>query len=304
MSEQGDAMTKATSMSAAEGAGQVTVLGLGDMGSAIARTFLERGFRTTVWNRTAAKAAPLADAGATAAATAAEAVAASPLVVVCLLDGAAVDEVLASVDTAVAGKVLVNVTSGSPAQARAHERWAVERGAQYIDGKVMGDPPDVGKPHVVFPFSGSRAAYEAHEPTLRVLGGIAYHGEDAGAAAVEFMAQVGMGFDLLLGFLHTLKLVQREGVDVAAFTDRLAASVAAYPPLLTSMAQAVKSGEYGPDLGSLDVQAALMDDLISHRESVGVEAVRMREVKTLMDHRIATGHGAQGFSSLFELLGK
>ncbi len=83
MSEQADTMTKATSMSAAEGAGQVTVLGLGDMGSAIARTFLERGFRTTVWNRTAAKAAPLADAGATAAATAAEAVAASPLVVVC-----------------------------------------------------------------------------------------------------------------------------------------------------------------------------------------------------------------------------
>ncbi|MEU5580157.1 NAD(P)-binding domain-containing protein [Streptomyces huasconensis] len=297
-------MTKATSMSAAEGAGQVTVLGLGDMGSAIARTFVERGFRTTVWNRTAAKAAPLADAGATAAATAAEAVAASPLVVVCLLDGAAVDEVLASVGTAIAGKVLVNVTSGSPAQARAHERWAVGRGAQYIDGKVMGDPPDVGKPHVVFPFSGSRAAYEAHEPTLQVLGGIAYHGEDAGAAAVEFMAQVGMGFDLLLGFLHTLKLVQREGVDVAAFTDRLAASVAAYPPLLTSMAQAVKSGEYGPDLGSLDVQAALMDDLISHRESVGVEAVRMREVKTLMDRRITAGHGAQGFSSLFELLRK
>ncbi|MBM7169304.1 NAD(P)-dependent oxidoreductase [Streptomyces sp. G44] len=303
MSEQGDTMT-ATSVSAAEGAGQVTVLGLGAMGSAIARTFLERGFRTTVWNRTAAKAAPLADAGATVAATAAEAVAASPLVVVCLLDGAAVDEVLASVDTAVAGKALVNVTSGSPAQARAHERWAVERGAQYIDGKVMGDPPDVGKPHVVFPFSGSRAAYEAHEPTLRVLGGIAYHGEDAGAAAVEFMAQVGMGFDLLIGFLHTLKLVQREGVDVAAFTDRLATSVAAYPPLLTSMAQAVKSGEYGPDLGSLDVQAALMDDLISHRESVGVEAVRMREVKDLMDRRIADGHGDQGFSSLFELLAK
>ncbi|MFH8560590.1 NAD(P)-dependent oxidoreductase [Streptomyces sp. NPDC017988] len=293
-----------TSVPAEGAARKVTVLGLGDMGSAIARTFVEHGFHATVWNRTASKSAPLAEAGATAAATAAEAVAASPLVVICLLDGTAVDEVLASVDTAVAGKVLVNVTSGSPAQARTYERWAGERGAEYIDGKVMGDPPDVGKPHVVFPFSGSRAAYEAHEPTLRVLGGVAYHGEDAGAAAVEFMAQVAMGFDLLIGFLHTLKLVQAEGVDVTEFTDRLAASVAAYPPLLTSMAEAVKSGEYGPDLGSLDVQAALMDDLISHRESVGVDSARMREVKTLMTRRIAEGHGDQGFSSLFELLGK
>ncbi|WPO71908.1 NAD(P)-dependent oxidoreductase [Streptomyces sp. KN37] len=293
-----------TSVPAEGAARKVTVLGLGDMGSAIARTFVEHGFRTTVWNRTASKSAPLVEAGATAAATAAEAVAASPLVVICLLDGTAVDEVLASVDTAVAGKVLVNVTSGSPAQARAYERWAGERGAEYIDGKVMGDPPDVGKPHVVFPFSGSRAAYEAHEPTLRVLGGVVYHGGDPGAAAVEFMAQVAMGFELLIGFLHTLKLVQAEGVDVTGFTDRLAASVAAYPPLLTSMAEAVKSGEYGPDLGSLDVQAALMDDLISHRESVGVESVRMREVKTLMTRRITEGHGDQGFSSLFELLGK
>ena len=45
-----------------------------------------------------------------------------------------------------------------------------------------------------------------------------------------------------------------------------------------------------------------MDDLIEHRESAGVESVRMREVKSLMDRRVAQGHGDQGFSSIFELL--
>ncbi|WOX24250.1 NAD(P)-dependent oxidoreductase [Streptomyces solicathayae] len=281
---------------------RVTVLGLGDMGSAIARTFLDRGFATTVWNRTASKAAPLVEAGAGSAATAAEAVAASPLVVVCLLDGTAVDEVLASVESAVTGKVLVNVTSGSPAQARANELWAKEHGAAYIDGKIMGDPPYVGTERVMFPFSGSAKAYEAHEPTLKALGGIAYHGEDAGAAAVEFMAQVAFAYELLIGFLHVLKLVRAEGLDVRAFTERAAGSLAAFPGLLDSMAEAVADGAYGPDLGSLNVQAALMNDMIAHRASVGVEAVRMREVKDLMDRRIAAGHGDQGFSSLFELL--
>jgi 3-hydroxyisobutyrate dehydrogenase-like beta-hydroxyacid dehydrogenase len=281
---------------------QVSVLGLGAMGSAIASTFVDRGRRTTVWNRTASRSAPLVDAGATAAPTAAEAVVASPLVVVCLLDGAAVDQVLGMVDAAVAGKVLVNLTSGSPAQARANERWARERGAEYLDGKIMGDPPYVGTPNVGFPFSGSRGAFEAHEPTLRLLGSVAYHGEDPGSAAVEFMAQVAVGYEFLIGFLHALRLVQAEGADVAEFAERVAGSLAGYPPLLTSFGKAVESGEYGPDLGSLDVQAALMDDMISHRESLGVEAVRMREVKDLMDRRIAGGHGDQGFSSLFELL--
>jgi 3-hydroxyisobutyrate dehydrogenase-like beta-hydroxyacid dehydrogenase len=285
-------------------ASPVTVLGLGDMGSAIAKTFVDRGYRTTVWNRTASKSAPLVDAGATAAATAAEAVAASPLVVVCLLDSAAVDEVLGSVDGAVTGKVLVNLTSGSPGQARANERWASERGAEYLDGKIMGDPPYVGTPHIMFPFSGSRSAFDAHEPTLQVLGSITYHGADAGSAAVEFMAQVAVGYEFLIGFLHALRLVQAEGADVAEFAERVAGSLAGYPPLLTSIGKAVKSGEYPPDLGSLNVQAALMDDMISHRESVGVEAVRMREVKELMDRRIAGGHGSQGFSSLFEVLAK
>ncbi|MEV4839822.1 NAD(P)-binding domain-containing protein [Nonomuraea sp. NPDC049486] len=283
---------------------QVTVLGLGEMGSAIARTFVGRGYRTTVWNRTSSRSTPLVESGASAAATATEAVAASPLVIVCLLDNTAVEEVLASVEPAVAGKVLVNVTSGSAGQARANERWAREHGAEYIDGKIMGDPPYVGTPDVMFPFSGSRGAFDAHEPTLRELGAIAYHGEDAGLAAVEFMAQVAVGYELLIGYLHVLRLVQAEGVDVVEFTERVAGSVAMYPSLLTSMGKAVQSGEYAPDLGPLNVQAALMDDLINHRESLGVEAVRMKEVKELMDRRIAGGHGDQGFSSLFELLGR
>ncbi|MFJ1454989.1 NAD(P)-dependent oxidoreductase [Nocardia sp. N2S4-5] len=280
----------------------VTVLGLGAMGSAIAGTFVDRGYRTTVWNRTARKTAPLVDAGATAAATAAEAVAASRLVVVCLLDSSAVDEVLNSVDSAIAGKVLVNVTSGAPAQARANERWANERGAEYLDGKLMGDPPYMGTPNILLPFSGSRDAFDTYEATLRTLGTVTYHGSDSGAAAVEFMAQVAVGYELLLGFLHTLRLVRAEGLDVAEFAERVAGSVAAYPALLTSIGKAVHDGVYPPDLGPLDVQAALMDDLIGHRESVGVEAARMREVKRLMDHRIAEGHGEQGFSSLFEEL--
>jgi 3-hydroxyisobutyrate dehydrogenase-like beta-hydroxyacid dehydrogenase len=281
---------------------RVSVLGLGEMGSAIAKTFVDRGYRTTVWNRTASKSAPLVDAGATAAATAAEAVAASPLVVVCVLDSAAVDEVLDAVDGAVAGRVLVNLTSGSPGHARTIERWASECGAEYLDGKILGDPPYVGTPNVLFPFSGSRSAFDAHESTLRELGSITYHGEDAGLAAVEFLAQVAVGYELLIGFLHALRLVQAEGVDVAEFAERVAGTMAGYAPLLTSIGKAVESGEYPPDLGPLDVQAALMDDLISHRVSIGVEAVRMREVKELMDRRIAGGHGQEGFASLFELL--
>ncbi|NGN91183.1 NAD(P)-dependent oxidoreductase [Nocardioides sp. KC13] len=280
----------------------VTVIGMGNMGSAVARAYLERGYRTTVWNRTADKAEALADAGAAVASTAAKAVAASPVTVLSLLDNTAVEDVLESVGDAASGRTLVSLTSGSPAQARANEAWATEHGAAYVDGKVMGDPPDVGTSRISLAFSGDRDAFEAVEPVLTELGSLTYHGPDSGFAAVEFNAQVAMGYEFLIGYLHTLSLVEAEGMDLEAFTDRLAGSLNGYAGLLRMMAGAIKSGTYGPDLGSLDVQAALMDDLIGHRESTGVETVRMREVKSLMDRRIAQGHGDQGFSSMFELL--
>jgi len=282
----------------------VTVLGLGDMGSAIARVFLDCGHPTTVWNRTASRSAPLIEAGASAAVTAGEAVAASPLVVLCVLDYAAVDEVLSAVGDAASGKALVNVTSGSPSRARAIQRWASEHCVDYLDGGVMGDPPDLGSEHVMLPFSGSRSVFDVHEATLRELGTATYYGDDAGMASVEFMAQVAVGYELLVGYLHTLRLVQKEGVDVVEFATRVASTVPAYPPLLKAIGEAVRAGEYPPDLGPLSVQAALMDDLVDHRRSLGVDTVRMREVKELMDRRVADGHGHghEGFSSLFPLL--
>ena len=282
---------------------QVAVIGLGNMGSAIARTFLDRGHRTTVWNRTASRTGPLAAAGAAVAKTAKEAVAASPLVVICLLDTTAVDAVRETIADAIAGRVLVNVTSGSPAQARSTAAWAHRHGAAYIDGGLLGDPPYVGSPQMMLSFSGDHGAWEAHRPILEELGTVAYHGEDPGSAGVEFLAQVAVGYEFLIGLLHTFDLVRAEGVDVAAFAERVAGSIGGYVPLVKAFGAAVASGEYGPDLGSLDVQAALMDDLISHRESLGIDVVRMREVKRLMDRRIADGHGDQGFSSLFEVLG-
>ncbi|MCJ7780453.1 MAG: NAD(P)-binding domain-containing protein, partial [Acidimicrobiia bacterium] len=72
----------------------VTVIGLGAMGSALAATLIEKGHAVTVWNRTAAKAAPLVSAGAVQAATPRDAVAASPVTIVCVGGYADTREVL------------------------------------------------------------------------------------------------------------------------------------------------------------------------------------------------------------------
>jgi 3-hydroxyisobutyrate dehydrogenase-like beta-hydroxyacid dehydrogenase len=172
----------------------VSVIGLGAIGTAIASTLLERGYATTVWNRTTSKTAHLADAGAEVAVTPAEAVAASPITIICMLDTGGVHAVFSTLNEGIEDRVLVNVTSGSPSQARDLAVWAEERGATYIDGGIMGAPQQMGTPRMTLSFSGDRGAFDAHRRTLEDLGSVGYYGEDAGLAAVEFMAQVAVGY--------------------------------------------------------------------------------------------------------------
>ena len=84
---------------------QIGVAGLGAMGSAIAARLMEVGHQVTVWNRTAAKTAPLAEAGAKAVASPAAVAAASEAVITILTDGAAIDAVYHSLSGLLSGDV-------------------------------------------------------------------------------------------------------------------------------------------------------------------------------------------------------
>jgi len=144
----------------------VSVLGLGDMGTAIARTLADRGHHTTVWNRSARDA----PTGTRRVASPTEAVAASPVTLVCVLDQPAARETLEAAGAALAGRVVVNLTSGTPAQARETAAWLGEHGAEHLDGSVMADPENVGTPQTSFLYSGSQPAFDTHRTMLDSLG--------------------------------------------------------------------------------------------------------------------------------------
>jgi 3-hydroxyisobutyrate dehydrogenase-like beta-hydroxyacid dehydrogenase len=165
----------------------VTVVGLGAMGTALARAFLATGRPTTVWNRSPEKSAALAG-GAVPAGTIREAIEASRLVVVCLLDHRSVHEVLDAAGDALAGRVLVNLTNGTPEQARELDGWAAEREAEYLGGGIMAVPPMIATPAAFVLYSGLRRAFDAHRATLQDLGESHFVGDDPGLAGLHDLA--------------------------------------------------------------------------------------------------------------------
>ena len=127
---------------------------------------LRDGHRVTVWNRTSAKAEPLVRDGAVLAASAASAVGASPIVIVCVDDYEVTRQILDTkeVAPALAGRVLVQLSTGSPQDARDSEAWARERGADYLDGAIMATPSQMGRPDTTIFVSGADATFRKSEP--------------------------------------------------------------------------------------------------------------------------------------------
>ncbi|GAA4905905.1 NAD(P)-dependent oxidoreductase [Streptomyces coeruleoprunus] len=278
----------------------VTVLGLGQMGSALAGTLLTAGHPTTVWNRTAAKADAMAARGAHRAATVAEAVAASELLLVCVLDHAAVRELLDPVAGELAGRTLVNVTSGSPEQAREMARWAAGHGAAYLDGGIMTTPPGVGDPAHMFLYSGSPEAFAAHRETLAVLGDPVDLGPDAGLASLYDAGLLGLMWSVFGGWLHATALVGADGVAAGAFTPVAVRWLRTVAGFMETYAGQIDAGHYPGDDATIDVQLAAIDHLLHAGRERGVDG-RLPELhRELMAKAVADGNGSDSYARIIE----
>ncbi|MES9606433.1 NAD(P)-binding domain-containing protein [Actinomadura sp. NPDC000929] len=276
----------------------VTVLGLGLMGQALAGAFLKAGHPVTVWNRTASKADPLVAAGARPAPTAGDALRSGPLAIICLTDYPAVREVLDASEPD--GTTLVNLTSGSSAQAREAARWAERRGARYLDGAIMAVPPAIGTAEAVILHSGPRRDFEEHESTLGALGTITHLGEDPGLASLYDVAGLAMMWSILNAWLQGTALLGTAGVDAATyapFAQQIAGVVGGWLP---GYAEQIDRGSYPAEVSALETDARAMAHLVEESEAAGVDAALPKLFKAMADRAIAAGHGAEQYPVLID----
>ncbi|MEV6805445.1 NAD(P)-binding domain-containing protein [Streptomyces sp. NPDC051132] len=279
----------------------LTLLGTGAMGTALGRAWLAAGHPLTVWNRTPGRTAALTAEGAVAAGSAAEAVAANRLVVVCLLDDASVGTALA--DAGLAGRDLVNLTTGTPADARARAAWAEERGARFLDGGIMAVPPMIGAPGAFVFYSGHPELFAEHQATLAVPAGTEYTGADAGLAALYDVALLSGMYGMFAGLTHAFALVR--GTEVAP--ENLAAPLVRWLDAMAGSAHdtaaRLTSGDYTTGVVShLAMQVAGSETLVRTAAEQGVSAELLTPFLELMRRRLADGHGAEDTTGLVDLL--
>jgi 3-hydroxyisobutyrate dehydrogenase-like beta-hydroxyacid dehydrogenase len=282
--------------------GNLTVLGLGAMGSAVATRLRETGYAVTVWNRTAAKAGPHVAAGSTAAATVAEAADAGDVVFVVLLDHAGVREHLDPAADRLRGKVVVNLTTTTPNQSRETAAWAAAHGIAYLDGAIMAVPDMIGTPGARLLYSGAENAYAIARPALETLGGAEFAGADPGVAALKDMALLAAMDLMLLGYLQAIAMMRTAGAAAADTAAEVEDWLAAMLPYGKEIAAIVDGGTYDSGGQSVDFDRAGIGSLITASREQGVGAALLEPHRKLLDELAAAGHGASDWPRIIDRL--
>jgi 3-hydroxyisobutyrate dehydrogenase len=279
----------------------VSIFGLGAMGTALASHFLEGKYKVAVWNRSPGKASPLLDKGATLSQTAVDGLNASDLIIICLLDNAAVQATLDGALDHLQGKTIVNLTNGTPDQAGKLSELIVSHGARYIDGGIMATPSMVGSPYAIVLYSGSPDAFKAAEADLSVLGKCVFLGEDAGSASLHDLALLSGMYGLFSGFLHATALV-RSSTPAVKFTDLMVPLLGAMLEYTKGMAKQIDEGKYASEGTNLAMQLVAIKNIIDVSAAQQVSADFIRPMKEFMEKAVAAGHGGDDISALIDFV--
>lgn len=280
---------------------ELTILGIGPMGSALALALRRAGRTLTLWNRTRARAEAHRGDGVQVATSAAAAVAAAPIVLVCVTDYAASLDVLAAAD--LTDKVLVQLSTGTPQEARDAEAWATGRGASYLDGAILAVPGQIGAPEATIFVSGAPAAFAASEAPLRQLAGIVqYLGAAVGAASALDLAFLSHLFGGLLGFYHGARICEAEGLSVGGLGAMLAAVAPAIGGMVAHDAGRIESGHYTDPESSLATCARGTDLILRHSREAGLDPQIAGLAAAVFDRGRRAGLGERSPAALVELL--
>jgi 3-hydroxyisobutyrate dehydrogenase-like beta-hydroxyacid dehydrogenase len=280
----------------------ITVIGLGEMGSAIAAAFVGAGHTTTVWNRTPGRAGALVATGAREAATLRDAVAASPLVLVSVTGHEAARAVLTAAGDTLRGRAVLNLTDGTSAEARATAELAGRLGADYLHGQIMTIAPGVGHPEATVFVGGAEQVYERHRAAVGLLGGGAkLVSDDPGVPALYGMAVHDTMWGALNGFLHATALVTSAGIPASTFLDQAGPAITGLltnlPPLT---ADEVDRGEYATEYGALKAHLPSVDDVVRESRDLGVDDELPGYTHALVAGAVDAGHGNDSYSRLID----
>ena len=275
-------------------------LGLGALGAPMAANLLAAGVPLTVHNRTRERERPLVAAGAQAAANPAEAAAGAEVLMVCVSDGAAVEEVLFGASPAASalapGALVIDFSTIEPARTARLAARLAEQGISWLDAPVTGGTEGARAGTLSVLVGGEAEAFERARPLLEVVGRTLTHFGPAGAGQQAKAVNQILVAGSYAAVAEAMALGQRLGLPMDALRDALAGG-AAGSWALQHRAAGMLAGHY--PLGfKLALHRKDLAIALAAAAEVDLELPVCRVVAAMEDGLMAAGHGEDDVSAL------
>lgn len=284
---------------------RIGFVGIGLMGLPMCRRLLAAGHTLTVWNRSPEKCSPLQAEGARVAGTIAELLQHSDVIMLCVSDTAAVEQIVFSSEGIAehgrAGQLLVDFSSIAPKATREFsERLKTRCGMRWVDAPVSGGVVGAEAGTLVIMAGGDAADIDALRPVLAALSQRVTRMGDTGAGQVTKVCnQLIVAANSLL-IAEAVALAQASGVDASQLAPALAGGFADSKPFQI-LSPRMASGTFTPVQWKVATLAKDLDNAISLGEQTNVPlqlaALAAQRLHAHADH----GHAVDDLSSIIGL---
>jgi len=282
----------------------ISYLGLGTMGSGMASNLLKTGYQLTVWNRSVEKCEPFARKGARVADTPTDAVREVDLVMYCLSNDQAVEEVVFGTKGILGGikegVIAIDMSTVLPATSLQEQEAYANHGVDFLDAPVFGSKQESADAKLWIMAAGNKAIFEKVKPVLEHLGQtVHYFGKNGNATAMKLVGNLIVALEME-ALAEGLVLARKAGLDLKTVMEVV--KVADFrSPLLVSNGQNILKRDFSP---SFALKLMLKDVGLIERfgDSLQSPVPGLRLVGRNLASAFALGFGKENASALIKAL--
>lgn len=208
-------------------------IGLGLMGNPMSQQLLKAGYPVTVYNRHKDKEAALKEQGAETASTPKELLQQTDVVIIMVTDDQAIRDIFTGEDgllkADVSGKIIINMSTVSPAISKEMNGLCKEQGLKYLDAPVSGSVKQAETAQLVIMVGGEADAFNQAEPILAKIGKMVVNVGETGAGNSAKLAINTLLSFYTQGLAEAVMLAKNNGIEPAVLLDLLGNAAIANP---------------------------------------------------------------------------
>ena len=280
----------------------ITVIGMGSMGSALAKTMLNAGHAVTVWNRDREKSKPLISSGAQITETIEEAINASHIILVCINNYDTTKKLFEEGKSLVILKdrTVIQMSSGTPVEATKSERWFLESGVNYLDGAILGNPRGIGSEDGQILIAGDEKLWRKCKPILECLAGNFQHtGNKIDSAKILDLAWLSQRLGMFMGVFQGLLLCKAGGVDPNVFGTTVAAD-----ERVSMIANTIQTNTFSDPVNTIKVWKEALHHIQIQARETGANCEVLDFIENKMQRAYSAGYEKEDLAALIKVFGK